>query len=606
VDGEGRIWVLVEGAGAALRFDPREAPALAVELPTPPLGPQPAGDPTGFAAADVSAQRGDMDADGFLNRDETLGRFNPFDAADPPRARRLLPVLDLTATSTGNREVRLDWVSADTYAFFHVFRDRRPIPGSPFPFAAAARGVVDSQVPGGLHTYKVIGQGLQGRGGGAGLGFSEDDIAEPFSISSEESITLGEGGLLAFVNLNVPPDAVAHDAAASRILVLLEGGILLALDETLAYVSDVALPEPFASTEVRGMTVDAADPEAPIYLLLGDGRVFKRVGGADPELEVTFSGVTPSPTGFTGLAIADDLFATMAGPDLDCLIGFRRTTGEHEDGAETSLSATLGQPVAVSVGVARIPNGLLAGAGDGSGPATIEEVARLGLAPGFAVSDAGANLPLGALGSTDIAGFDFAPGLGLIVADRSGSRVAILEATFPGSLKLLSVTPASGPYNKTTLDVSLAGTGLGNNVADLWVGFDGFAVPIKAFDADTGTLTVDAEAPGRPLAVEVEVFSSTGFDAIDPGFTFGFERGDANDDATTDISDAMRIFIFLFNAGAEPPCPDAADADDSESIQITDAIRILDFLFRGLAEPPAPFPGYGLDPDGDALGCGEE
>jgi Tol biopolymer transport system component len=607
VDGEGHVWVLVDGARGALRFDPRAKPVLVDALPAPILEAQPVGDPTGFVTADVSAQRGDMDGDGFLNRDETLGRFNPFAPNDPPALRRLKPVIDLVATSIGGRRVRLDWTSAEPYAFFHVFRDRRPIAGSPFRFADAPRGVVDTQVPGGLHTYRVVGQGLEGRGGGAGLGFSEDDIEEPFSITTEESITLGEGGLLAFVNLDVPPDAVAHDAAASRILVLLEGGVLLTLDEGLAYVSDVTLPAvPFASTEVRGMAVDGAAPDTPLYLLLGDGRVFQRVGAGDPVLDVTLSDFAPAPAGFTGLAIADDLFATMAGPDLDCLIGFFRTTGAHAVGADTSLSATLGQPVAVSVGLTRIAGGLLAGSGNGIGTSTIEQVAKLGLALGFAVSDAASNLPLGALESTDIAGFDYAPGLGLIVADRSGSRVAILEATFPGSIKLLSVSPERGRYNTTTVDVEITATGLPSELADICVGFDGFAVSIKVFDAGTGTLTVDAEAPGRPLAVEVEVFSSTGFDSFDPGFTFGFERGDANDDVSVDISDALRIFNYLFSEGAAPPCPDAADVDDSESIQITDAIRLLDFLFRGLAEPPAPFPTYGLDPDGEELGCGEE
>jgi Tol biopolymer transport system component len=608
VDGEGRVWVLVEGARSALRFDPAADRVLVEEITVPVLGRQPAGDPTGYLAANVTSQRGDMDGDGFLNRDETLDRFNPFAAADPPPARRLPPLTDLSATSLGSRRVRLDWATAEPYAFFHVFRDRRPIPGSPFAAALAARGVIDTQVPGGLHRYRVIGQGLQGRGGGAGLGTGEDDIEEPFSIATETPITLGEGGLIASVTLDAPPDAVAHDAAASRVLVALEGGILLTLGEDLAFVSEAALPAaPFASAEVRGMTVDAADPLAPLYLLLGDGRVFKSVGAADPALEVTLTGVPPSAAGFTGLAISGDLFATMAGPDLDCLIGFLRTTGAHQPGAETSLSGVLGQPIAVTGGLAEIGGGLLAGTGDGSGSSTIERVSRLDVGGGFAVSDAGANLTLGALGSMDIAGFDFAPGLGLVVADRGGSRVAILEASFAGSLRLLSVTPPVGSYNQTTPGVSLEGMGLGNEVADLWVGFDGAAVPIQAFDPVTGTLTVNADAPGRPLAVEVEVFSSTGFDSIPSGFTFGFERGDANDDTAVDISDAMRIFLFLFSGGANPPCPDAADVDDSGAIEITDGIRLLDFLFRGVSEPAPPHPFHGLDAeDDDPLGCGEE
>ena len=80
---------------------------------------------------------------------------------------------------------------------------------------------------------------------------------------------------------------------------------------------------------------------------------------------------------------------------------------------------------------------------------------------------------------------------------------------------------------------------------------------------------------------------------------------DSNDDGIVDLSDAVHLLAYLFSGGAEPPCLDAADADDSEELDISDAIFALNYLFQNTASPPAPFPGLGVDPDGDLLGCGE-
>jgi hypothetical protein len=87
-----------------------------------------------------------------------------------------------------------------------------------------------------------------------------------------------------------------------------------------------------------------------------------------------------------------------------------------------------------------------------------------------------------------------------------------------------------------------------------------------------------------------------------------FHRGDANDDGTLNLSDAIAIFGYLFTGSAAPPCLETADAADDGEIVITDAIQLLQFLFLG-GPPPAP-PGpppepCGKDPEhsqGD-LGC---
>ena len=83
-----------------------------------------------------------------------------------------------------------------------------------------------------------------------------------------------------------------------------------------------------------------------------------------------------------------------------------------------------------------------------------------------------------------------------------------------------------------------------------------------------------------------------------------FLRGDANASGRVDISDAIRIFMTLFQ-GAEPfPCGDAADATDDGKTNISDGLRILmDFFIPDTAIPtPGPF-SCGPDPTADDLSC---
>jgi len=83
-----------------------------------------------------------------------------------------------------------------------------------------------------------------------------------------------------------------------------------------------------------------------------------------------------------------------------------------------------------------------------------------------------------------------------------------------------------------------------------------------------------------------------------------FVRGDANGDGRVDISDALRILLWLFAGSPSPPCLDAADFNDSESISVQDAVRGLAYLFQDGPPPEPPFPTCGLDPDGMRLDCG--
>jgi len=84
-----------------------------------------------------------------------------------------------------------------------------------------------------------------------------------------------------------------------------------------------------------------------------------------------------------------------------------------------------------------------------------------------------------------------------------------------------------------------------------------------------------------------------------------FRRGDANNDASIDISDAVSTLSALFVSGSDTlACLDAADANDDGSLDVSDAVFLLGSLFA-IGAPGTPPPGAtcGQDPTGDSLDC---
>jgi hypothetical protein len=80
-----------------------------------------------------------------------------------------------------------------------------------------------------------------------------------------------------------------------------------------------------------------------------------------------------------------------------------------------------------------------------------------------------------------------------------------------------------------------------------------------------------------------------------------FHRGDPNSSGTTDISDGIAIFGYLFLGNpATLTCLESADANNDGTIDISDGIYLLNWLFVGGPEPAAPGPTgapCGFDPD---------
>ena len=83
-----------------------------------------------------------------------------------------------------------------------------------------------------------------------------------------------------------------------------------------------------------------------------------------------------------------------------------------------------------------------------------------------------------------------------------------------------------------------------------------------------------------------------------------FIRGDANDDAQVNLTDAVFILSHLFMGEDTPPCLAAADSTGNRALDLSDSVFLLNYLFIGGDAPPAPFPDCGaLEMDEDDLPC---
>ena len=110
---------------------------------------------------------------------------------------------------------------------------------------------------------------------------------------------------------------------------------------------------------------------------------------------------------------------------------------------------------------------------------------------------------------------------------------------------------------------------------------------------------------GRWLLIVATVVAAVGFHPSAGAQEGRFLRGDPNQDAAIDLSDAVVSLGHLFTGGAAPSCLDAADTDDSGSLDLSDPVSLLGFLFLNGPAPSAPYPNAGQDPTSDNLRCHE-
>jgi hypothetical protein len=126
------------------------------------------------------------------------------------------------------------------------------------------------------------------------------------------------------------------------------------------------------------------------------------------------------------------------------------------------------------------------------------------------------------------------------------------------------------------------------------------------FHLQAGSPCIDAGDPASPLDPDGTPADMGAFHY--PQATGGprFRRGEVNGDGEHDISDAVTLLLHLFVASAELSCLDSGDANDDGFMDVSDPIYLLDYLLTGGAAPPPPFPGCGVDPTADEIGCERE
>ncbi len=106
---------------------------------------------------------------------------------------------------------------------------------------------------------------------------------------------------------------------------------------------------------------------------------------------------------------------------------------------------------------------------------------------------------------------------------------------------------------------------------------------------------------GRVIDPANNIESAVDVDNIE--FVLEFVRGDPNNDGIVNVADVIFMLNYLFQSGPKPPCFKSADVDNSDAVDLGDAVYLLNYTFIGGPPPHPPFPGCGLDPTADDLGC---
>jgi subtilisin family serine protease len=128
------------------------------------------------------------------------------------------------------------------------------------------------------------------------------------------------------------------------------------------------------------------------------------------------------------------------------------------------------------------------------------------------------------------------------------------------------------PYRTTGSNPLMPGEG---TVAKLWfsatgsgtVAFD--TITLIGYSYNFKNHYVDGYLPEfRPFTVQVGM------------------RGDANNDGTVNIGDAVYLVNYIFKGGPAPDTDYLGDANGDESVNIGDAVYLIDYIFHGGPPPP--------------------
>lgn len=193
-----------------------------------------------------------------------------------------------------------------------------------------------------------------------------------------------------------------------------------------------------------------------------------------------------------------------------------------------------------------------------------------------------------------------------LALDQSRAYISVFEGSseiFVLDLTTLSLLP---PIDLPLVDFAQHGLGMHPDGQHLIV-TDFFAGQARVVEIGTGTVTAVLPTGAQPNEVGVHggrlwITNQAGVSISVIALPGGFVRGDANEDDSVDVADAIRLLEYLF-AGAPATCLDALDVNDNGSVLIDDPITLLAYLFSGGPAPAYPYPQPGQDLTTDGLGC---
>lgn len=111
-----------------------------------------------------------------------------------------------------------------------------------------------------------------------------------------------------------------------------------------------------------------------------------------------------------------------------------------------------------------------------------------------------------------------------------------------------------------------------------------------SLDSTTGSISgVPTEIGSFDMMVTVADNSiPAAADTVELALNIRFTCGDANDDGTITIADAVVIVMYVFRGGVPPTPLEAGDANGDGAVNVADAVYVVNYIFRGGPPPVCP------------------
>ncbi|MBK7092503.1 MAG: hypothetical protein IPH59_12415 [bacterium] len=170
-------------------------------------------------------------------------------------------------------------------------------------------------------------------------------------------------------------------------------------------------------------------------------------------------------------------------------------------------------------------------------------------------------------------GFDI---LGCTVGMENITGTAGLNVVYNANYLHNGLAIYMGPPEPTWMEVSSAGGSVApHSSSSFWVYFDALDMLDTTCGGAVGISSNDPSFPlcGIPVTLRVGQV---------------YMIGDANNDQTVNISDAVYIINYVFSGGPAPDPIQAADVDCSTACNISDAVYLISYVFGGGPAPCVP------------------